>query len=80
MVVIVEAHILVGGWWPRGGGVEDWRGQGAMGPIIDQMSKNQKTALWRKFVKKELDIMRFRDNEVNFEVTLYDHQNISKCS
>ena len=31
--------------------------------------KSQTAGLWRKFIKKELDIMRFRHNEVNFEVT-----------
>ena len=30
--------------------------------------------------KNELDIVRFRHNEVNFEAAFDDHQNTSKCS
>ena len=40
-----------------------------------------KTAgLRRRFIKKELDIMGLRHNEVNFEATFDDHLNYSKCS
>ena len=48
--------------------------------IICQMSKCQTHGLWRRLTKKELDIMRLRYYEVNFEVTFDDHQNTSKCS
>ena len=33
------------------------------------------TGLWRRFIKNELDIMRFRHNEANFEALFDDHQN-----
>ena len=42
-------------------------------PIIGQMSKSHTTALWRRFIKEELDIMRFKHNKVNFETTFDDH-------
>ena len=42
------------------------------------MSKSQTTALWMKLGKKnELDIIRFRHNEVNVEAAFHDHQNTS---
>ena len=43
------------------------------------MSKTQTPGLWRRFVKKELDIKKLRHNEVNFEVIFDDPQNTSKC-
>ena len=41
------------------------------------MSKCQTAALWRRFIKNDLDIMRFRNNEVNFEAAFDYHQNTS---
>ena len=48
--------------------------------IICQMSKWQTSGLWRRLTKNELDIMRPRYYEVNFEVRFDDYQNTSKCS
>ena len=48
--------------------------------IICQMSKCQTPGLWRRLTKKNLDIMRLRYDEVNFEVRFDDHQNTTKCS
>ena len=48
-------------------------------PIICQMSKSNKTALWRRYIKKKLDIMRFRHDEVNFQAIFDDYGNTSKC-
>ena len=39
------------------------------------LSKIQPAYLW---MKKELDMMRFRHNDINFEVTYDGHQNPSK--
>ena len=47
---------------PRGGGL-GWlgpRGLGVEGHIIFEMLKSQNLALWRRFIRKELDIMSFR--------------------
>ena len=68
LVVTVQAHIVVGWLGPRGGGSTN----------NSKISKNQTAGLWRRFIKKELDIMRFRHNEVNFELTCESHQNTSK--
>ena len=39
------------------------------------VTKSQTSGLCVRFVKKDLDIMRLRHNEVNFEATFDDHQN-----
>ena len=75
MVVIVEAHILVGSWWPRGSGVEGSRGQ-----LLIRCQKVKENSTMEEVCKKGTDIMRFRHNEVNSEATFDDHQNTSKCS
>ena len=46
--------------------------------IICQMSKCQTPWLWRRFEKKELDIMRLKLYEVKFDLTCERHQNTSK--
>ena len=42
------------------------------------MSKSQHAGLWMRFIKKELDMRRFKHNEVNFEVTFEVQQHHSK--
>ena len=42
------------------------------------MSQNQKPVLWRRLIKKEVDIMIFRLYEVNFDLTCEGHLNTSK--
>ena len=43
------------------------------------MSNSQTSGLWRKFrKKKKIDIMRFTDIDVNFDVRYEGHQNWSK--
>ena len=44
------------------------------------MSKKESPGLWRRFTKKEEDIMRFTHIDVNFDSTyIYEgHQNLSK--
>ena len=42
--------------------------------------KNQGTVLEMSLIKTELDIMRFRHNEVNFEAHFMIVKKISKCS
>ena len=37
------------------------------------MSKNQTPGLWRRFTKKLIDIVRFTDIDVNFDVTYDGH-------
>ena len=48
------------------------------GTHVSQMSKSQTAGLWRRFIKRELDIMRLRHNEVNFEATFDGHLKYSK--
>ena len=44
------------------------------------MSKSQTPGLWRRFTKKEktIDIMKFTDIDVNFDITYEGQQNWSK--
>ena len=46
---------------------------------ICQMSNYQTPGLWRRFTKKEIDIMRFTHIYINFDVTYDAHQKLSKC-
>ena len=47
-------------------------------PITCQVSKSPKMALWRRLIKKELDIMRFRLYKFNFDLTCKGHQSYLK--
>ena len=42
------------------------------------MSKSQLVRPPMRFIKRELDIRRFKHNKVNFEVTYEGHPNCSK--
>ena len=44
------------------------------------MSKSQTHELWKKFKKKKIDIMRFTDIDVNFDVQYDGDQKPSKCA
>ena len=71
-------------WWlePRGSGVVGLHSLSKKYlselPIISQMSKSNKMAQWSRFIKKKLDTMMFRYNEVNVEARVDDHQNTSE--
>ena len=43
-----------------------------------QMSNSQTSGLWRRFRKKLIDIMRFTNINVNFDVRYEGHQNCPK--
>ena len=46
------------------------------------MTKSQAHGIWRRFTqkKKKIDIMRFTDIDVNFDVKYDSDQKLSKCS
>ena len=50
---------------------------GPKGGSSTSFLKCQTAGLWRRFIKKELDIMRFRLYEVNFDLTCKGLQNTS---
>ena len=56
----------------------EW-GLGVVGKLYFSGVKNSNSWTIEETHKKELNKIRFRHNEVNFEATFDDHLNYSKC-
>ena len=48
--------------------------------MFDNSQSNLQSLTMEEGHKKELDVMKFSNNDVNFEFAYYCHQNHSSCS